>query len=148
MNDCLVSSIPEEQFSKLDAFYTYLDNHPDKIQDVIKLVNAKKEIKQLEKLKDSLTNDIKNMMISSDIDIAKIGNIKVSLSKQERQTVPASLKDKFVTELAGMGKNHLLSMTIEPNVEEIMEEVKSGMLDKSFVEKYINITPVVTLRTT
>ena len=70
------------------------------------------------------------------------------LTESLRRTVTKSTKDAFIGELVALGKQHLVTHSIEPDIESIFSEVDSGLLNESMVNKYIKSTPVLTLRIT
>ena len=45
-----------------------------------------------------------------------------------------------------MNKKHLISHSVEPDVDGILAEVDAGLISKDFVDKYVKVTSVVTLR--
>jgi len=127
-----------------------LNNPFEKMTKEMSIINefieVKKDLDALEKRKKKLSDKVKAMMIYEDVDKIVVGTHKLSITHSERKTVPTVTKDELVAKLIGIGKNYLLTYEIVPNVEQIMEELDAGNIDKSLVDKYIKITPITTLR--
>lgn len=109
-------------------------------------IKVKHELDLLEKRKKKLSDEVKKIMLAAGVDKATVAGAKLSISQTQRRTVPAATKDEFVAKLLGLQKNYLVTYSIVPNVDEIMNELDAGMIDQSLVNKYINTTPIITLR--
>lgn len=119
---------------------------PDEIQTMEELVAVNEEMKKLEAKKKNLVDAVKNAMTAKKLDNVDINGSKLSLTTSERRTVTKATKDEFVAALVSQGKKHLVNYSIEPDVDSIFAEVDAGTLNKSFVDTYVKVTPVVTLR--
>lgn len=116
-------------------------------QEMRELIAINEEMKKLEAKKKALSDNIKKHMVAAKIDkVCVDGNNTLSLTESSRKTVTKSTKDQFVADLVGMGKKHLVNYSIEPDLDSIFAEVDAGTLGQDFVDKYVKVTPVVTLR--
>ena len=116
------------------------------VQEMEELVAINEEIKKLESRKKVLSDNIKTYMLSANIDKVDINGSTLGLTESTRKTVTKSTKDEFIAELVGLGKKHLVNYSIEPDLDSIFAEVDAGNLGQDFVDKYVKVTPVVTLR--
>lgn len=116
------------------------------IQEMEELVRINEEMKKLEAKKKTLSDNVKTYLIGAKVDKVDINGNTLSLTESERRTVTKSSKDQFVAELVGMGKQNLVTYSIEPDLDSIFAEVGAGNLGRDFVDKYVKVTPVVTLR--
>ena len=116
------------------------------VQEMEELVAINEEIKKLESRKKVLSDNIKTYMLSANIDKVDINGSTLGLTESTRKTVTKSTKDEFIAELVGFGKKHLINYSIEPDLDSIFAEVDAGNLGQDFVDKYVKVTPVVTLR--
>ena len=116
------------------------------VQDMTELVRINEEMKKLESQKKVLSDNVKQYMIAAKIDKVGINGSTLGLTESMRRTVTKSSKDQFVADLVGMGKKHLVTYSIEPDLDSIFAEVDAGTLNSDFVDKYVKVTPVVTLR--
>lgn len=116
------------------------------VQDMKDLVAVNEEMKKLEAKKKRLSDTVKQHMTGANIDKVDINGSTFSLTESNRRTITKSTKDQFIADLVGMGKKHLVNYSIEPDLDSIFAEVDAGTLGKDFVDKYVTITPVVTLR--
>jgi tRNA U55 pseudouridine synthase TruB len=103
-------------------------------------------LKELEVKKKELSEQIKTFMINKNISECVCNGHKLQIIDSTRTTVSKKTKDQFVAELINMNKKYLVEYTIEPNTESIFAEVDAGTLDKDFVDKYVKVTPIKTLR--
>lgn len=120
---------------------------PAQIQDMEQLLRIKEEIKVLESRKEALSKSIKTAMIALKVDECDVNGSSFKLIDSERRTVTKSTKDEFVANLVGQGKAHLVVTSIEPDLDSIFAEVDAGSLAQDFVDKYVKVTPIKTLRT-
>lgn len=119
---------------------------PSQVAEIEELLKINDELKTLDKRKKQLVDNVKGYMMkinATDIDMDGTG---ISITETQRRTVTAKTKDEFIAQLVSRGKNALLKTSIEPDVDSIFAEVDAGVLDRAFVEHYIKVTPVVTLR--
>lgn len=116
------------------------------IQEMEELVRINEEMKKLEAKKKTLSDNVKVHLMNAKVDKVDVNGSTLSLTESERRTVTKSSKDQFVAELVGMGKQNLVTYSIEPDLDSIFAEVGAGTLGKDFVDKYVKVTPVVTLR--
>ena len=100
----------------------------------------------LEAKKKNLVDVVKSAMTAKKLGDVDINGNKLSLTTSERRTVTKATKDEFVAALVSQGKKHLVNYSIEPDVDSIFAEVDAGTLNKSFVDTYVKVTSVVTLR--
>lgn len=110
------------------------------------LLRIKDEIKALEAQKDALSKSIKDGMAKLNVHECDLNGSVFKLIESERRTVTKCTKNEFVANLVGQGKKHLVVTSIEPDLDGIFAEVDAGTLEKSFVDKYVKVTPVKTLR--
>ena len=116
-------------------------------QEMKELVAINEEIKQLEAKKKVLSDSVKKLLVNAKIDKVSVdGNNTLTIIESTRNTVTKSTKDQFIAELVGMNKKHLVTYSIEPDLDSIFAEVDAGTLGKDFVDKYVKVTPVTTLR--
>jgi hypothetical protein len=115
-------------------------------RDMEELVRVNEEMKVLESKKKILSDNVKKHMTKAKVDKISVNGSSLSLSESERKTVTKATKDEFIANLVGMGKKHLVNYTIEPDLDGIFAEVSAGTLGQDFVDKYVKVTPVVTLR--
>lgn len=116
------------------------------VKEIEELLKINADMKELDKRKKKLVENVKKYMKkinATDIDLDGSG---ISVTESTRRTVSSKTKDEFIAQLVGKGKQHLLKTSIEPDVDSIFAEVDAGILDKNFVEQYVKVTPVVTLR--
>ena len=85
-------------------------------------------------------------MIAAKADKVGVDGSTLTLIESTRKTVTKDTKDEFVANLVGMGKKHLITYSIEPDLDSVFAEVDAGSLGRDFVDKYVKVTPVVTLR--
>ena len=119
---------------------------PTEVQLMKDLVEINKDMKTLETKKKKLVDKIKALMIAKKLDNVDVDGSTLSITTSERKTVTKDTKNDFILELVKRNKKHLLLQNIEPDVDGILAEVGAGTLDKDFVDNYIKVTPVVTLR--
>ena len=115
-------------------------------KEMEELVAVNEEMKKLEARKKALSDNIKGYMISAKINKVSVNGSTLGLTEAVRRTVTKSSKDQFIADLVGMGKKHLVNYSIEPDLDSIFAEVDAGTLKKDFVDKFVKVTPVVTLR--
>ena len=120
---------------------------PAQVQDMEQLLRIKEEIKVLEARKDSLSKSAKAAMIALGIDECDVNGSTFKLIQTERRTVTKSTKSEFIANLVGQGKQHLVVTSIEPDLDSVFAEVDAGNLSQNFVDKYVKVTSVMTLRT-
>lgn len=116
------------------------------VSDMETLAEINEKIKVLESEKKLLSDKVKNYMIGSNIDKVDVNGTVFTLIESERRTVTKTTKDEFVANLVSQGKRHLVQTSIEPDLDSIFAEVSAGNLDKNFVNAYVKVTPVITLR--
>lgn len=119
---------------------------PTEVQLMKDLVEINKDMKTLETKKKKLVDKVKTLMIAKKLDNVDVDGSTLSITTSERKTVTKDTKNDFILELVKRNKKHLLLQNIEPDVDGIFAEVGAGTLDKDFVDNYIKVTPVVTLR--
>lgn len=119
---------------------------PTEVQLMKDLVEINKDMKTLETKKKKLVDKVKTLMIAKKLDNVDVDGSTLSITTSERKTVTKDTKNDFILELVKRNKKHLLLQNIEPDVDGILAEVGAGTLDKDFVDNYIKVTPVVTLR--
>lgn len=119
---------------------------PSQEQEMRELVAINEEMKKLEAKKKVLSDNVKAHMIAAKIDKVSVNGSTLSLTEAVRRTVTKATKDQFVADLVGMGKKHLVSYSIEPDLDSIFAEVDAGILGQDFVDKYVKVTPTTTLR--
>lgn len=121
---------------------------PTQVQEMEELVMINEEMKRLEARKKVLSDSIKGYMIAAKIDKVDVNGNTLGLTEATRRTVSKADKDQFIADLVGMGKKHLVTYSIEPDLDSIFAEVDAGTLGQDFVAKYVKVTPVVSLRCT
>ena len=114
--------------------------------DMEALVQVNKEMKKLESKKKVLSDKVKGYMQGLNIDKCDVNGSTFSIIETQRRTITKTTKDSFIAELVGLNKQHLVITSIEPDLDSIFAEVDAGSLDKNLVNKYVKVTPVVTLR--
>lgn len=119
---------------------------PNKVQEMKDLVEINEQMKILEAKKKVLVDKVKGYMVGSNIDKTDVDGATLSVIESTRKTVTKATKDEFIASLVGMGKNHLVQYSIEPDLDSIFAEVDAGSLKKDFVDSYVKVTPVTTLR--
>lgn len=119
---------------------------PMQVQEMEELVAINEEMKKLEARKKVLSDNIKGYMTSTKIDKVDVNGSTLGLTESLRRTVAKASKDQFIADLVGMGKKHLVNYSIEPDLDSIFAEVDAGILGSDFVNKYVKVTPVITLR--
>ena len=129
--------------SIIDASNIFKQNELSEMEELV-LINE--EIKRLEEKKKVLSNNIKGYMQKLNVDKCSISGSSLSLIESQRRTVVKSTKDSFIAELVGLKKQQLVVTSIEPDLDSIFAEVDAGSLDKNLVDKYVKVTPIVTLR--
>ena len=116
------------------------------LSDMEELVQINEEMKKLEAKKKVLSDNIKGYMQKLNIDKCSVNGSTFSLTESQRRTVTKATKDMFIAELVGLNKKHLVLTSIEPDLDSIFAEVDAGSLDKDLVDKYVKVSPVITLR--
>ena len=110
--------------------------------DMAELVDINTQLKALEAKKKTISEKVKSAMVNKKIDKVDINGSKLST----RTMVSKKTKDEFIAQLVGLGKQHLVKTSIEPDIESIFAEVDAGTLDSNMVNSYVKVTPVTTLR--
>lgn len=116
------------------------------LSDMEELVQVNEEMKKLEARKKILSDSVKGHMQKLNIDKCAVNGSTFSLTESQRRTVTKATKDMFIAELVGLNKKHLVLTSIEPDLDSIFAEVDAGSLDKDLVDKYVKVSPVITLR--
>lgn len=119
---------------------------PAQLQEMEELALINEEMKKLEAKKKTLSDNVKGYMISANIDKVSVNGSIFGLTESERRTVSKATRDQFIADLVGLGKKHLVTYSIEPDLDSIFAEVDAGTLQKDLVDKYVKVTSVVTLR--
>ena len=114
--------------------------------DMAELVDINTQLKVLEAKKKTISEKVKSAMVNKKIDKVDINGSKSSIIQSTRTMVPKKTKDEFIAQLVGLGKQHLVKTSIEPDIESIFAEVDAGTLDSNMVNSYVKVTPVTTLR--
>lgn len=114
--------------------------------DMAELVDINTQLKSLEAKKKIISEKVKSAMVNKKIDKVDINGSKLSIIQSTRTMVPKKTKDEFIAQLVGLGKQHLVKTSIEPDIESIFAEVDAGTLDSNMVNSYVKVTPVTTLR--
>ena len=114
--------------------------------DMAELVDINTQLKALEAKKKTISEKVKSAMVNKKIDKVDINGSKLSIIQSTRTMVPKKTKDEFIAQLVGLGKQHLVKTSIEPDIESIFAEVDAGTLDSNIVNSYVKVTPVTTLR--
>ena len=114
--------------------------------DMAELVDINTQLKVLEAKKKTISEKVKSAMVNKKIDKVDINGSKLSIIQSTRTMVPKKTKDEFIAQLVGLGKQHLIKTSIEPDIESIFAEVDAGTLDSNMVNSYVKVTPVTTLR--
>jgi hypothetical protein len=120
---------------------------PAQCKDMEELVRVNEELKVLESKKKTLSDKVKKHMTSLNVDECDVNGTPFKIIESVRKTVTKNTKDEFIAALVGQNKQYLLVTSIEPDVDSIFAEVDAGTLSKDFVDTYIKVTPVKTLRT-
>ena len=114
--------------------------------DMAELVDINTQLKILEAKKKTISEKVKSAMVNKKIDKVDTNGSKLSIIQSTRTMVPKKTKDEFIAQLVGLGKQHLVKTSIEPDIESIFAEVDAGTLDSNMVNSYVKVTPVTTLR--
>lgn len=114
--------------------------------DMAELVDINTQLKALEAKKKTISEKVKSATVNKKIDKVDINGSKLSIIQSTRTMVPKKTKDEFIAQLVGLGKQHLVKTSIEPDIESIFAEVDAGTLDSNMVNSYVKVTPVTTLR--
>ena len=114
--------------------------------DMAELVYINTQLKALEAKKKTISEKVKSAMVNKKIDKVDINGSKLSIIQSTRKMVSKKTKDEFIAQLVGLGKQHLVKTSIEPDIESIFAEVDAGTLDSNMVNSYVKVTPVTTLR--
>ena len=131
--------------TKVDANSVFT---PDRVSLMERLLEINSSIKTLESEKQVLVEQIKKDMQNANITDVNVNGSTLSLTESARRTVTKSTKDKFIAELVAMNKRHLIQYEITPDLDGIFAEVDAGNITKEFVDMYVKVVPVVTLRCT
>ena len=129
--------------SKIDAINNFTTTQIDEMNE---LITVNEELKKLEAKKQILSDNIKRHMINAKIDKVDVNGSTLSLIESTRKTIKKATKDEFIAELIGKNKKHLVTYSIEPDLDSIFAEVDAGLLESDFVDSYVKVTPVITLR--
>lgn len=132
--------------AKVGALDARQNFSPAQVKEMEELLQINDQLKTLDKRKKTLVENVKNYMGSINATDIEIDGIGMSLTESTRRTVTAKTKDEFIAQLVSSGKKHLVKTSIEPDIDSIFAEVDAGILAKDFVEQYIKVTPVITLR--
>ena len=116
------------------------------ICEIEELIDINKQIKDLETRKKELNDKLKDNMKNLNVSNFTLNGSSFSLIETQRRTITKATKDKFIAELVGLNKQYLLTTSIEPDLDSIFSEVDAGTLDKDFVNKYVKVSDVTTLR--
>lgn len=127
----------------IDAYTNFSTNEVSEMEE---LVRINEEMKKLDSRKKVLSENVKRYMTKANIDKVDVSGSTFSIVESTRRTISKTEKDKFIADLVGMGKKHLVTYSIEPDLDSIFAEVDAGSLQKDFVDKYVKVTPVTSLR--
>lgn len=119
---------------------------PTTVMKMERLLEINEQMKALETEKQAIVDHIKGQMQAGNITNASINGATIALSEGARRTVVASTKEQFIAELIALDKKHLIQYDIKPDLDSIFAEVSAGTLAEDLVQKYVKVTPVVTLR--
>ena len=119
---------------------------PTEVTTMERLVDINSQIKALETEKQKLVEKVKRFMQAINVSSVDVNGTALSLIESSRRTVTRTTKDQFIAELINMNKQHLVQYDITPDLDSIFAEVDAGTLPKDFVDKYVKVTPIVTLR--
>ena len=114
--------------------------------DMAELVDINTQLKALEAKKKTISEKVKSAMVNKKIDKVDINGSKLSIIQSTRTMVPKKTKDEFIAQLVGLGKQHLVKTSIEPDIESIFAEVDAGTLDSNMVNSYVKVATVTSLR--
>lgn len=128
---------------KVDAHQNF---SPAEVTTMEHLVDINSQIKALETEKQKLVEKVKRYMQAINVSSVDVNGTALTLVESSRRTVTKSTKDQFIAELVNMNKKHLVQYEISPDLDSIFAEVDAGTLPQDFVDKYVKVTPVVTLR--
>lgn len=104
------------------------------------------EIKDLEAKKQVLVSNVKALMQNKGITSAELNGATFTLIPATRRTIAKGEKDSFIADLVSNNAKHLVTYSIEPDLDGIFAEVDAGTLDKALVDKYVKVTEYTTLR--
>ena len=121
--------------------------NPTDLLQFKRLTEINDQLKALESEKKLLTDAIKSKMESHKISECIHNGTAFKLSVTERHTIRKGKSDEFIAELIAKNKTHLVITDVKPDMESIFLEVDAGLLSKDFVEQFVTVTPVKTLRT-
>jgi|GEM_PF-863332 len=88
------------------------------------------QLKNLQKERDALNEEIKKFMVQSNLTKAQVGSYLVELKVQDRSTYT----NELVTYLKEMGMSDLIVETYNDKL--LKEKIKLGQLDSSALEPY------------
>lgn len=129
--------------NSIDANSIFDFQELDKFEE---LSDLNDQIKKLEARKQLAVAAVKSCMEARNVDHVTYKGHNFAMIDSSRRTVGKTTKDTFISELISMGKQHLLKTSIEPDLDSIFAEVDAGTLEKGFVDQYVKVTPIVTLR--
>lgn len=119
---------------------------PSEVSDFEALQSVNEEIKALEVKKQELVGRVKAHMQGKNVTAAELDGYGFTLIPSSRRMIARGQKDNLVAELVNDGKKHLVTYSIEPDLDSIFAEVNAGRLSQDIIDKYIKVTDVITLR--
>lgn len=114
------------------------------ISDIEEFIKLNNEIKQLDKKKKALSENVKAYMAGAGMSTLTHNGATLSITESSRCTIKR--KDEFIAELNAKGLGALLTIEVDVNKETLEAEINAGNLDPNFVNQYVTFTPVNTLR--
>ena len=118
----------------------------DQVKEMEELIEINEQLKTLDSRKKALVDNIKSYLTKAGISNVDVNGRAISITESQRRTVTSKTKDAFIAELVSMGKNYLVTTKIEPDLDSIFAEVDAETLEQDFVDKYVKVTPILTLR--
>lgn len=119
---------------------------PEQLEDIAEFIEVHEQAKILDEKKKRLSQKVKSYMTNEGTSSFSYNGANLNLTNSTRWTVSKATKDEFIAKLNAMGKSNLIKIDIDVNKESLETEIATGGISQSFVDQYIKITDILTLR--
>jgi len=110
---------------------------------VARLIEVTDQIGELEKVEKKLKDEVKSEMLADKVFTVKSGTRVITITQSSRTTTKDEDLVKF---LASKGLKTCLKMTILPDMDQVKEAIKSGLLTQVEIDAFSTTIPVNTMK--
>lgn len=119
-----------------------------KVEDVEKIISLTKEIKKLEAEKKTLTDSLKDEMLTTGQSVIDYNGSKIQLVKTTRISIKKGMKDKLLLFLKQRNLKSCITITPEINKDVLATEINVGNITQEEIDQYMNYADVNSIRVT